>query len=162
MARLSVDCLHRRYTLRSDVLHKVFAELVNCLGLASDSYVELIVCTDVRIARMHFGKRGSTDVISFLTDFPELSIEGAPHYLGEIFLCADQVCRNARSFNVSIGDEFLFCFIHGLLHLIGWTDDTKIEREAMHKKQRELQKFCQERHSQAEEVLQEITPRKAG
>lgn len=141
MVHLSVDCLHRRFDVAQGPFHKVFDRLIDLLELDRGVAVDLVVCTDVRIARLnrlHFGKRGSTDVIAFPTDFPDLDFPQDLHYLGEIFICADQVARNARRFEVTLGDEFLFCFIHGLLHLLGWTDETPPKRSAMHEKQRAL------------------------
>ena len=163
MARLSVDLLHRNFELSVQGLQAVFGDLAALLELEEGAAVDLVVCTDVRIARLnrlHFGKRGSTDVIAFPTDFPELDAPGELRYLGEIFLCADQVARNARRFEASLGDEFLFCFVHGLLHLLGRTDGTPEERAAMHETQRELMKAVLAKHPAGGRLLRRRSRRK--
>lgn len=163
MARLSVDLLHRNFDVSVPGLQAVFQDLASLLELDAGAAVDLVVCTDVRIARLnrlHFGKRGSTDVIAFPTDFPELDFPGDLRYLGEIFLCADQVARNARRFEASLGDEFLFCFVHGLLHLLGWIDETPEARAAMHGRQRELMTAVLAKRSEGARLLRRRARRK--
>ncbi|HJZ41969.1 MAG TPA: rRNA maturation RNase YbeY [Bacteroidales bacterium] len=50
---------------------------------------------------------------------------------GDIYISIDQVVINAAHFKVSIGEELARVMIHGVLHLIGYTDDKRIAREGM-------------------------------
>lgn len=54
----------------------------------------------------------STDVLSF-----ELHDEGV---LGELYLCPDDISKNARNLGHSFEGELLEIIIHGLLHLCGY------------------------------------------
>tara|TARA_B100000029_G_scaffold510391_1_gene601730 strand:- start:875 stop:1312 length:438 start_codon:yes stop_codon:yes gene_type:complete len=66
-----------------------------------------------------------TDVISF-----NLEDEGDP-IDGEIYISWERVKENANTFEVSLNSELKRVIIHGILHLIGYDDGTKEEKQAM-------------------------------
>ena len=66
-----------------------------------------------------------TDVISF-----NLEDEGDP-IDGEIYISWERVKENANTFEVSLNSELKRVIIHGVLHLIGYDDGTKEEKQAM-------------------------------
>ena len=66
----------------------------------------------------------TTDVITF--DFDEDSIAG------EIYISVDTADRQAKEYGVSLKNELKRLSIHGVLHLIGYDDDTDEKREIMH------------------------------
>lgn len=51
--------------------------------------------------------------------------------LGEIVIDYAQICRQAKKFGNTEEEELVFILVHGLLHLIGYDDQTAKEREAM-------------------------------
>ena len=66
--------------------------------------------------RRYRGLNKVTDILSFAQR------KGA--YLGELVICYQQVKRQAKRRRVSASSELVFIFIHGLLHLAGYNDDT--------------------------------------
>jgi rRNA maturation RNase YbeY len=69
-----------------------------------------------------------TDVISF--DYSSESIVN-----GEIYLSIDTIRRNAERYGSDMTDEVIRVMFHGLLHLCGYNDKGKEEREIMHEMQ---------------------------
>jgi probable rRNA maturation factor len=64
---------------------------------------------------------------------------------GEIYVSADTIRRNASHYNVSVKEELLRVMIHGVLHLCGYRDESKENREIMIKRQEEkLKEFIKE------------------
>lgn len=66
-----------------------------------------------------------TDVLSF-----PLADSGEP-LTGEIYINIDQAKRQAPGFNAFVTDELRRLIIHGVLHLIGYDDDSLKKRREM-------------------------------
>lgn len=74
------------------------------------------------------GKDSATDVLSFC--------DREDNFLGEIIIDYAQIKRQAPKYSESIQKELIFILVHGLLHLIGYEDDTekgRMEMEALGK-----------------------------
>lgn len=66
-----------------------------------------------------------TDVLSFLLSEEEELLEG------EIILSADTAAREAAEYGWPTSHEMCLYVIHGVLHLVGYDDGTRAERDAM-------------------------------
>lgn len=65
-----------------------------------------------------------TDVITF-------DLQTGTGISGDILISYDRVKENARQFQVSAQEELHRVMVHGLLHLMGHTDKTRPQRQAM-------------------------------
>ncbi len=65
-----------------------------------------------------------TDVITF-------DLQTGTGVSGDILISYERVKENAKTFAVSAQSELHRVMVHGLLHLLGHTDKTKAQREAM-------------------------------
>lgn len=70
-----------------------------------------------------------TDIITFDHSEEELLIEG------DIYISIDRVSENAKTFEVSEFRELSRVMIHGILHLLGFEDHSKEEKEIMRDKE---------------------------
>ena len=50
---------------------------------------------------------------------------------GEIYVSMDRIFSNAKVYQKSLDEEVKRVMIHGILHLIGYNDDTKKKKENM-------------------------------
>lgn len=106
--------------------------------------VSLVLCDDNEIADINWTwleHEGPTDVISF----PQLDLTpGAPSpdlgratLLGDIVISVDTAAAQAAAYGVAskagwgTDQEVALLFVHGLLHLCGWDDQTAADRAAM-------------------------------
>ncbi len=92
-----------------------------------------IITNDKEISKINkeFLQRDSvTDVIAF--NYNEGRIIN-----GEIYISKDTVKRNAYNYKVSLREEILRVMIHGILHLCGYNDKSKKEKDIMKKKENE-------------------------
>jgi len=69
-----------------------------------------------------------TDVLSFLLE-PD---DGVSPLQGEIYVDLDTALERHEEFSASFEDEALRYVIHGLLHLLGYEDDSQDARQRMH------------------------------
>ena len=71
-----------------------------------------------------------TDVITF--DYTEENVIS-----GDIFISVDQVHLNALSYGTDMKEELRRVMIHGVIHLLGYSDGTDEERKSMHQMENE-------------------------
>ncbi len=58
-----------------------------------------------------------------------LSFDGEEKDLGEIIIDYAQIKRQSQKYSKSVQDELMFILVHGLLHLIGYDDQTEEDRK---------------------------------
>lgn len=74
----------------------------------------------------------STDIITF--NYSEL----VKKIDGEIFISIDDALDNAKKYKVSLSDELVRLVIHGVLHLLGYDDQTTSDKKTMKRLENKL------------------------
>jgi len=108
-------------------------------GNASTVEISVVLVNNRAIRRLNRSWRGVdsiTDVIAFPLD-KEAAKHGEP-VLGDIVISVEQAKRQARQFGHSLTTELRILLTHGILHTLGWRDDTPYRRRAMARKVLEL------------------------
>lgn len=83
--------------------------------------------TMASLNRRALGRQGTTDVIAF-----DLSEDGLVHQtVGDIYISLAQARRQSAAYGVSLREEVLRLAVHGLLHTMGYRDDTPSRRRKM-------------------------------
>lgn len=88
--------------------------------------VSIAFVGDKKIRTLNKKYRGidkTTDVLAF----PDKSKD----FLGEVIIDYQQIKRQAKYFSNTVNDELVFILIHGLLHLMGYEDETKNGKSEM-------------------------------
>ena len=81
--------------------------------------VEVNLVGDSEMTKLNFqfrGKKYPTDVLSFAWSEDDLM---PTMYLGQIYICQNQIKRQAKEMGIAQKEEFARMFVHGLLHLAG-------------------------------------------
>lgn len=98
-------------------------------GWPENAEVDLWLCTDAEIHilnRDHRRKDRPTDVLSFPQYEPgDHPIPGLPAHLGDVVISVETASRQAAERGVSVSDEIIWLWLHSLLHLIGYDDETQ-------------------------------------
>lgn len=130
MPPVSVFNAHRKYRIS----HKRVEGYVQRVTGVRKSDISVIF-VDSRycksINKKYLNHNSETDVISF-------TIETKPVLEGEIYINLDQAKKQAEEFGVNFSNEVARLVVHGALHLIGYDDKTKRDRQRMN--------LVQERH----------------
>lgn len=93
-------------------------------------YVELVYVDEYKIIEInntHLGRDYVTDIISFRYD----DVDGGQNIEGTLYCCAPRIAEQSAEFMTSQKEEFSRVFIHGLLHLIGYDDQTEEDKLRM-------------------------------
>ncbi len=99
--------------------------------------INVCLCDDNLIQdfnRKYFSKDSPTDVIAFNITEPGLESK----FLADIIISIDTVILNSNIFKTVAVYELFFCVVHGLLHVLGYEDNTKEKRLDMYKKQKKI------------------------
>ena len=109
--------------------------LLHAEGWPADTEIDLWLCSDDEIQALNLEYRKQdqpTDVLSFPQYNPgERPIAGMPVHLGDVVISVDTAQRQAQERGASLGNEIMWLFLHSVLHLIGYDDDTEEELELM-------------------------------
>ncbi len=94
--------------------------------------LNFIFCSDAYLHKINLDFLNHdtlTDVITFPYSENEHIIEG------DIFISIDRIKENAKTFKATFDQELSRVIIHGVLHLMGYSDKSLIEKEEMTKKE---------------------------
>jgi probable rRNA maturation factor len=98
--------------------------------------VAVALVDDARLQALHrdfMGDEAPTDVMTFPYEASKPRVNG-----GDIIISVDHARRDAAIWNHSPAEEVAFLVAHGLLHLLGWRDETPDGRDAMLARQQSL------------------------
>ncbi len=94
--------------------------------------LNFIFCSDehlIKINREYLHHDTYTDIITFDTSEEQNRISG------DIFISFDRVKENAAKFQTKIEDELHRVIMHGILHLVGYSDKTSKNKIIMREKE---------------------------
>jgi len=94
--------------------------------------INYIFCSDEYLKEIntkYLGHKTYTDIITFNFNPSVVDLEG------EIYISIDRVRENAKTFKSDFQEELHRVIIHGVLHLIGFTDKSKSEKAFMREKE---------------------------
>ncbi len=129
--QLYFSSLNKDYNEYEKTFSILLNETMKHLGLKINPTVSVDLVSEKDIQELNLEYRqidSSTDVLSFayLDDNPDrvdiLRSEDEVE-LGDICICPEVAKRNAPKYNYSLKRELCFLFVHGLLHLIGYTHE---------------------------------------
>ena len=130
------------------LISKLFGVACSVLGLDSDLiHIEVVFASQNEMSRLNKQYRGKdkpTDVLSFpmlsLTPNQVIVPKDFPHdvnpvtkkiELGSIVICEDIARLHAEEYGHDITREIAFLYVHGMLHLLGYTHEQEKDEEVM-------------------------------
>lgn len=141
MRRINVQNLAGRTDLDRGRVKKLAGRVMDILKINGCSVnIDLMTSQRIRaLNRRYFGKDRATDVIAFPGGESDFPVTGSQmRHLGDIAISVDRARVNARSYSESFSRELARYVIHGLLHLSGETDTTRVARKKMKDKENKL------------------------
>jgi probable rRNA maturation factor len=136
------QCDDRSISLPS--LRRAAVQILKCLGFRGASLNLLLVDDRTMKAyhRRHLGKNRPTDVMAFsYAEGKKMAV--CPEntgYLGDVLISAETAKRCSPEYGNTLREEVLLYLCHGILHLTGWRDGSRQEREEMERRQQAILK----------------------
>ncbi|MBQ2657696.1 MAG: rRNA maturation RNase YbeY [Erysipelotrichaceae bacterium] len=125
-------------------LEKYYRKTLKTLEMEDNYVLSLIICGPVTIRKINWEYRNIdkvTDVISFALLDSEDAVEYEDRVeLGDIFINRNRVFSQAEEYNHSVKREFVFLFVHGLLHLLGYDHMNEEDEKNMFDLQKKIVK----------------------
>ena len=94
--------------------------------------INIILCSDTFLHELNFNHLGHdslTDILTFPLERNSRDVSG------DIYISIERVSENAEIFKQKMRKELNRVMIHGILHLCGYKDGTKMEKEGMRTKE---------------------------
>ncbi len=116
-------------------LHKYLKKILVFLNIHSKE-LSILLCDNALIKKLnkkYFKKSAVTDVIAF-----PLADKLEPDYLGEVVVSVEEAVRVAKKLGCKWQDELRLYLIHGILHLVGYDDRTRLKKADMEKEQERI------------------------
>ena len=120
--------------VKKTVVHKIVSELKKKFSFTITSLQINFVRADyiTIINKKYLNHYYSTDIITF-------NYSGKNDRLdGEIFISVEDASENAEKYGVTLVNEILRLVVHGILHLLGYDDQTPADKTVMKKLENEL------------------------
>jgi rRNA maturation RNase YbeY len=117
-------------------LHQLACDVLAAERASGRWSVIVALVTDARLQALHrdyLGIDEPTDIMTFPADDPETSACG-----GELVVSVDHAVSRSAEWGLTTEGEIAFLVTHGLLHLLGWRDDSDEDRRRMISRQTEL------------------------
>jgi rRNA maturation RNase YbeY len=119
-----------------DELESLAAFVLSSEGATGHWEITVALVDDVRLQSFHrdfMGIDTPTDIMTFPTDESAGEPQG-----GELAVSVDHAMTQAFGWGLLPSEEIAFLVVHGLLHLIGWRDETDEQRARMLSRQQDL------------------------
>jgi probable rRNA maturation factor len=124
------------------LLEEYYRKTLKALNKEDAYDLSVIICGPISIRRINRDYRDIdkvTDVISFaLLDGGEEYLYEENIELGDIFINRDRVLSQAEDYGHSVKREFVFLFVHGLLHLFGYDHMNEKDEKVMFDLQKKI------------------------
>ena len=124
------------------LLEEYYKKTLKTLKLSDDFVLSVIICGPISIRKINREYRNidkQTDVISFALLDNDEDIEYEDEIeLGDIFINRNRVLSQAEDYGHSVKREFVFLFVHGLLHLLGYDHMNEKDEKVMFDLQRKI------------------------
>ncbi|HSN07663.1 MAG TPA: rRNA maturation RNase YbeY [Hanamia sp.] len=132
MGTITLNNHNIQFSLKDKLFIKSFLARVFAEERVVFKSVSYVFCTDeflLKLNQEYLNHDTLTDILTFTLSNSSLPV------VSEIYISVERVKENAEKIKVPFITELYRVMIHGILHLCGYTDQTKSEKAIMRKKE---------------------------
>jgi len=139
---MTVDVKNEQSHIELDIglIKKAAYVLLKNLNLSEFELSILILDNEsiTQLNKKYLGKNTPTNVLAFGMQEGELNLKTKKKILGDVVVSAEMAKVCSEDSKLDFYKELILYIIHGVLHLLGYRDDTGTARKKMERKQEEL------------------------
>ncbi|GJQ58082.1 MAG: rRNA maturation RNase YbeY [Candidatus Scalindua sp. AMX11] len=128
--------LQNHYEIKKDQVKKAIREFLKREGRDAKLSIAFVDNNEIKKVHQRFL---SSDEITDVISFPLGGESGSVN--GEVVVSVETALEVANSKQSSVEGEIILYVIHGILHLLGFDDNNRINSRIMHKKEVEVLSF---------------------
>lgn len=119
--------IYSKQVIKKLSIHKLISVLKKELNFTINNLeISFVNSSDIiQLNKKYLNHKHSTDIITFDYSKSDSSLEG------EILISLDDAFDNSKRFRIPFKEELIRLVIHGVLHLLGYSDKKKGERRVM-------------------------------
>lgn len=136
----------RRLRLNREGIEVLVGYVLDREGVG-EGEISLLLLNNAQIRllnRQYLARDYPTDVLSFPQN-EGIDRNIYPWFLGDVVISTEQIVRQAPEHGESVEDEFALCLIHGILHLLGYSDHPLVSRKIMRIREETILKSWKEK-----------------
>ncbi len=121
-----------QFSLKDKLFIKSFLARVFTEERVAFKSISYVFCSDdflLKLNQEYLNHDTLTDILTFTLSNSSLPV------VSEIYISVERVKENAENLKIPFLTELYRVMIHGVLHLCGYTDETKPEKATMRKKE---------------------------
>jgi probable rRNA maturation factor len=127
--QINLEATVDRFIFDEDKVRQIVEKILS-LEKINEALVNVILVDDTYITKLnkkYMNKDNTTDVISFVLEKnrAKKSMEG------EVYANLEQIKRQALEYKTKVMEEFFRIVIHGVLHLVGYDDQSVTDKQTM-------------------------------
>lgn len=134
---ITVRNLQKKIPVRPKEIKKAVLDAISREKYKGHVNITVCIVTDKEIRELNLyysGRDSATDVLAFDTSWPD-----KPGQLSaDIIISSDTALRNSKVYKTSLDFELNLYAIHGVLHMLGYDDNTPRLRNKMHKRANQI------------------------
>ncbi|MCP4364672.1 MAG: rRNA maturation RNase YbeY [Planctomycetes bacterium] len=139
--KISISNLQDAYPIKKNRVRDVVRDILRREGAGIDVNVDVDVELSIafvdkeeitRLNEKFLGHKGPTDVLSFPMD------TNGGRLSGEVVVCPPVAVEFAAESKTDVEGEIMLYVVHGVLHLLGYTDSNEKSAKKMHRLEKEI------------------------
>lgn len=134
MLSITINNLQNKLSIPKMRIKKLILKILKAEGFNKSGYINICFTNNVLIKKLNtefLRANSATDVLAF--NLSDKKIKKS--VLADIAISTESAISNARIFKTAPRDELLLYVAHGILHILGFNDQSKAEIQLMRKKE---------------------------
>jgi probable rRNA maturation factor len=128
--------LQRAIKIEKSIIEEAARKTLSCES-RQGAVVSIALVNDDRMRRLNKRYRSideTTDVLAFAMSEEE-AVGYNPELLGDVVISLPQALKQAKKFKISFDEEVGRLLIHGILHLLGYDDQSAPQKKKMEERE---------------------------